>query len=156
MLLLCLMVMAMVHIVVSSAFMPNKEFGVAGEILEDSVGWAMLLDGAMKKSYNRPFEAFLLHDVDGEARHRLRILTLTHCTPTELAAPRGGRRDRTLYADPPPPPSLPGFGPEVPDHGRQRRPKQILLDLVEGEKLGFCPMCLYSKYSVFLGEPNSG
>ena len=69
----------------------------------------------------------------------------------------GGRRDRTLYADPPPPPpSLPGFGPEVPDHGRRRRPKEILLDLVEGEKLGFCPMCLYSKYSVFLGEPNSG
>ena len=57
---------------------------------------------------------------------------------------------------PPPPPSLPGFGPEVPDHGRRRRPKEILLDLVEGEKLGFCPMCLYSKYSVFLGEPNSG
>ena len=56
----------------------------------------------------------------------------------------------------PPPPSLPGFGPEVPDHGRRRRPKEILLDLVEGEKLGFCPMCLYSKYSVFLGEPNSG
>ena len=57
---------------------------------------------------------------------------------------------------PPPPPSLPGFGPEVPVHGRRRRPKEILLDLVHGEKLGFCPMCLYSKYSVFLGEPNSG
>ena len=69
---------------------------------------------------------------------------------------QGGRRDRTLYADSPPPPSLPGFGPEVLDHGRQRRPKEILLDLVEGEKLGFHPMCLYSKYSVFLGEPNSG
>ena len=68
---------------------------------------------------------------------------------------RGGRRDRTLYADSPPPP-LPGFGPEVPDHGRRRRPSEILLDLVEGEKLGFHPMCLYSKYSVFLGEPNSG
>ena len=60
----------------------------------------------------------------------------------------GGGRDRTLYADPPPP-SLLGFGPEVPDHGRQRRPKEILLDLVEGEKMGFHPMCLYSKYSVF-------
>ena len=47
---------------------------------------------------------------------------------------------------PPPPPSLPGFGPEVPDHGRRRRAKEILLDLVEGEQLGFCPMCLYSKY----------
>ena len=57
---------------------------------------------------------------------------------------------------PNPPPSLPGFSPEVPDHARRRRPKEILLDLVEGEKLGFCPMCLYSKYSVFSGEPNSG
>ena len=49
-----------------------------------------------------------------------------------------------------------GFGLEVPDHGRRRRPKEILLDLVEGEKMGFHPMCLYSKYSVFLGEPHSG
>ena len=66
---------------------------------------------------------------------------------------RGGRWDRTLYADPPPsPPPLLGFGPEVPDHGRRRRPKEIL----EGEKMGFHPMCLYSKYSFFLGEPNSG
>ena len=65
-----------------------------------------------------------------------------------VAAPRGGRRARVLYADSPPP-SLPGFGPEVPDHGRQRRPKEILLDVVEGENLGFHPMCLYSKYSVF-------
>ena len=72
----------------------------------------------------------------------------------------GGRRDRTLYADspplpPPPPPSL-EIGWKVPHHGRRRRPKQILLDLVEGEKMGFRPMCLYSKCSVFLGEPNSG
>ena len=67
----------------------------------------------------------------------------------------GGRRDRTLYADLPPP-SLLGFGPEVPDHGRQRRPEEILLDLVEGENMGFHPMCLYSKYAVFLGEPNGG
>ena len=65
------------------------------------------------------------------------------------ADPQGGRRDRTLYADSPPPPSLPGFGWEVPDDGRRRRPKEILLDLVEGEKMGFHPMCLYSKYSVF-------
>ena len=56
----------------------------------------------------------------------------------------------------PTPSSLPGFGPEVPGHGRQRRPKEILLDLVEDEKMGFHPMCLYSKYSVVLGEPNSG
>ena len=60
---------------------------------------------------------------------------------------KGARRHRTLYADSPPP-SL-EIGPKVPHHGRQRRPKEILLDLVEGEKLGFCPMCLYSKYSVF-------
>ena len=32
----------------------------------------------------------------------------------------------------------------------------ILLELVEGEKMGFHPMCLYSKYSVFSGEPNNG
>ena len=63
--------------------------------------------------------------------------------------PRGGRRDRTLYADsPPPPPSL-EIGWKVPDHGRRRRPKEILLDLVEGGKMVFHPMCLYSKCSVF-------
>ena len=60
-----------------------------------------------------------------------------------------GRRDQSLYADSPPPPSLLTFGWEVPDHGRQRRAKEILLDLVEGEKMGFHPMCLYSKYSLF-------
>ena len=49
----------------------------------------------------------------------------------------------------PTPPPLLGFGPEVPDHGRRWRPKEILLDLVEGEKMGFHPMCLCSKYSVF-------
>ena len=49
---------------------------------------------------------------------------------------------------PPPPPSL-EIGWKVPDHGRQRRPKQILLELVEGEKMGFHPMCLYSKYCFF-------
>ena len=68
----------------------------------------------------------------------------------------GGAAGTGPFTPTPPPPSLPGFGPEVPDHGRRRRPKEILLDLVEGEKLGFHPMCLYSKYSVFLGEPNSG
>ena len=65
-----------------------------------------------------------------------------------LSGPRGGAPGpdplRRL-----PPPSLLGFGPEVPDHGRRRRPKEILLDLVEGEKMGFHPMCVYSKYSVF-------
>ena len=38
----------------------------------------------------------------------------------------------------------------------RRRPKEILLDLVEGEKMVFHPMCLYSKCSVFSGEPNNG
>ena len=68
----------------------------------------------------------------------------------------GGAAGTGPFTPTPPPPSLPGFGPDVLDHGRRRRPKEILLDLVEGEKLGFHPMRLYSKYSVFLGEPNSG
>ena len=55
----------------------------------------------------------------------------------------------------PPPPSL-EIGWKVPDHGRRRRPKEILLDLVQGEKMGFHHMCLYSKCSVFGGQPNSG
>ena len=55
---------------------------------------------------------------------------------------------------PSPPPA--GFGWEVPDHGRRRRPKEILFELVEGEKMGFHRMCLYSKYSGFSGEPNNG
>ena len=73
------------------------------------------------------------------------------CIGTSLD-PQGGRRDRTLYANTPPPPSpsLLDFGWEVPDHGRR------MLDLVEGGKMGFHPMCLYSKYSVFSGEPNNG
>ena len=54
-----------------------------------------------------------------------------------------------------PNPSL-EIGWKVLDHGRQRRPKENLLELVEGEKMGFHPMCLYSKYSVFSGEPNNG
>ena len=41
---------------------------------------------------------------------------------------------------PPPPPSLWEFRPRVPDHGR---PKQNLIDLAEGDKMGFHPMCLY-------------
>ena len=56
----------------------------------------------------------------------------------------------------PAPRSLLGFGPKVPDLGRRRRPKDILLLLVEGEKEGFHPMCLYSKYSTFLAAPTSG
>ena len=49
----------------------------------------------------------------------------------------------------PPPPSLLVFGWEVPDHGRQRRPKELLLELVEGEKMGFQPMCMYSNFPIF-------
>ena len=56
----------------------------------------------------------------------------------------------------PPPPLPPGIGPRVPDHGRQRRLQQILLHLVEGDKMGFHHMFLYSKYSDFSGELNIG
>ena len=56
----------------------------------------------------------------------------------------------------PPPPSLLEFGPRVPDHGRQRRPEENLLDLVEADKMGFHPMCLYSKCSDFSGDLNIG
>ena len=51
-----------------------------------------------------------------------------------------------------PPPSLWEFGLRVLDHGRRRCPKQILLDLAEGDKMSFHPMCLYSKYLNFLGN----
>ena len=63
--------------------------------------------------------------------------------------PRGGGGAGTGPFTPTPPPSLLAFGWKVPRHGRRRRPKEILLDLVEGEKMGFYPMCLYSKCSVF-------
>ena len=56
---------------------------------------------------------------------------------------------------PTPPPSL-EIGTDVPDHQRQRRPKANLLEPLEDQKMGFHPMCLYSKYSVFSGEPNDG
>ena len=51
-----------------------------------------------------------------------------------------------------PPPSLLEFHPEVLNHGHRRRPKENLLELVEGDKMGFHAMCLYSKYSHFLGD----
>ena len=68
--------------------------------------------------------------------------------PFLRAASQGRGGDLTLYADPAPR-SLLVFGPEVPDHGRGRRPKEILLLLVEGEKEVFHPMFLQSNYSVF-------
>ena len=83
----------------------------------------------------------------------LRLVVIEDASVT--GGPLGLDPLRRLPPPPPPPPSLLGFGPEVPDHGRRRRPKEILLDLIEGE-MGFHPMCLYSKYSVFLGEPHSG
>ena len=68
---------------------------------------------------------------------------------TAVHHPQGGAGTGPFTPTPPP---LPGFGWEVPDHGCPSRPKKILLDLVEGEKMGFHPMCLYSKYSVFFSE----
>ena len=59
--------------------------------------------------------------------------------------PRRGRRDRSLYADCPPlPPPSVEMGRKLPDHERQRRPKPILLELLEGEKWGFTP-CVYTQ-----------
>ena len=74
--------------------------------------------------------------------------------PSTVTTPGGGggRRARVLYADPPPL----EIGTEVPDHQRQRRPKANLLEPLEGQKMGFQPMCLYSKYSVFLAERTYG
>ena len=66
----------------------------------------------------------------------------------------GGSPGPVLYADPPPP--TPEIGTKVLDHRRQRRLKANLLEPLEGQKMGFHPMCLYSKYSVFSGEPNDG
>ena len=59
------------------------------------------------------------------------------------ASPHGGGGAGTgPFTPTPPPPSLLGFGWEV-------RPKENLLDLVEGEKMGFHFMYLYSKYCFF-------
>ena len=77
------------------------------------------------------------------------ILSMSASAPGGLPGPAPLRRL------PPPHPTL-EIGTEVPDHQRQRRPKANLLDLVKGQKMGFHPMCLYSKYSVFSGEPNDG
>ena len=71
---------------------------------------------------------------------------------TALVAYNDGTTGGSPAPDPlrrlPPPPPL-EIGWKVPDHGRQRRPKGNLLELVEGEKMGFRPTRLYSKYSVF-------
>ena len=80
----------------------------------------------------------------------------TTTVPCVLSAPRGCRRAQVLYADPPLPPPPLEIGTEVPDHQRQRRPKANLLEPLDGQKMGFHPMCLYSKYSVFSGESNDG
>ena len=66
--------------------------------------------------------------------------------PLQCGTIMGGSPRPDPLPQPPPPPSLPEFGRKVPDHGRQRRPKENLLDLVEGDKIGFHLMCLYSKY----------
>ena len=44
----------------------------------------------------------------------------------------------------------------VPDHWCQRRREEISFDVALGKKLGFHPMCLYSIYSEFSGEFDSG
>ena len=60
-----------------------------------------------------------------------------------MSESRGG--GRTGPFTPTPPPSLLVFGFEMPDHGRQRRPKEILLELVEGEKWVLNP-CVYTQF----------
>ena len=62
----------------------NKEWGRTKQYLKDSVGWVLLFDGASKLAYKRAFEAFLFHDVDAHAQHRVRLLFVTHCTPQEM------------------------------------------------------------------------
>ena len=59
----------------------NKEWGRTKQYLKDSVGWVLLFDGASKLAYKRAFEAFLFHDVDAQAQHRVRLLFVTYCTP---------------------------------------------------------------------------
>ena len=71
-------------------------------------------------------------------------------TLTPVLTTQGARWDRTLYADSPPP-SLPEFGWKVPDHGRQRRPKENLLDLVEVKKMVFTS-CVYTQNTQFFQE----
>ena len=52
---------------------------------------------------------------------------------------RGGHRARVLDADPPPPPPPLEIGRKVLDHRRQRRRKQVLLDVAKGKKKIFSP-----------------
>ena len=51
----------------------------------------------------------------------------------------------TLTPPPSPPPSL-EIGRKVLDHRRQRRCKQLLLDLAKGKKCVFTP-CVYTQYT---------
>ena len=68
-----------------------------------------------------------------------------------MSSSHGGGAGTGPFTPTPPPSSPPSLeiGWKVPHHGRRRRPKEIVPDLVEGEKMGFRPMCLYSKCSVF-------
>ena len=75
----------------------------------------------------------------------------------ESFAPGGSPGPGPLRRIPPPlPPPTLEIGTEVPDHQRQKHPEANLLEPLEGQKMGFHPMCLYSKYSIFSGEPNYG
>ena len=83
-----------------------------------------------------------------------------HVPIPPICGPHGGGAlgpDLLRRLTPPPPPpshSLLCFGWKVPEHGRRTPPKEILLGLLESEIMGFHPLCLYPKSSVFLGEPN--
>ena len=61
----------------------------------------------------------------------------------------GGAGTGPFTPTPPPPPCWILAG-KCQTMGAERRPKEILLEL---EKMGFHPMCLYSKYSVFEENP---
>ena len=78
----------------------------------------------------------------------------------KVCPPPPPRRPQTHLANSDGPGGSPGPGPlrrlpptleigtEMPGHRRQRPPKANLLEPIEGQKMGFHPMCLYSKYSV--------
>ena len=69
----------------------------------------------------------------------------------------GGAGTGPFTPTPPPPPPCWVLARKCRTMGTEGALRKFcLLDLVDGEKMGFHPMCLYSKYSVFLGELNSG